>query len=156
MKVLTIIPADDSQPITTRTSAAHLDELQQIVGGLIQSIPHWVEHENRRAEVYCDEEGRLKGKQRNHRATAMWQKVLGDERPFSYPPQLYGDVVIVQTAPKIVPFERRVITLTLSGEEWFTVVAKLAGKPLSADGKELLHRAGVSISNQLAEEAAKR
>lgn len=46
-------------------------------------------------------------------------------------------------------FEYRDITLTLKGAEWFAIVAKLADKPMSKEGRELFKSAGHSIARQL-------
>ena len=97
--IITILKSNGTREVHEYTSKPQLKELQRIVGGLIQLVPHWSKFDGRRADVWCNEEGRLNGLPFNEQATNMWLQVLGDG-PFSYPPQLFGDIAVAQTAPK--------------------------------------------------------
>lgn len=92
---LTVIHADGVIERTTTPAKPELSLLQSKVGGLIESVPHWASYNGRRAQVWCNEEGRINGLPLNTKATELWLSVLG-KGPFSYPPQLFGDVLIVQ------------------------------------------------------------
>lgn len=47
------------------------------------------------------------------------------------------------------------IAITLTGAEWFAILAKLADKPLSDDGRRHYQTAGDSMTKQLKEAAKK-
>ena len=85
--------------IIVREGTDKLPELQGIVGGLIESVPHWNYYEGQLCAVYANETGRLRGLPRNERATALWLAALG-KGPFRYEPELVGDIVIVQSVAK--------------------------------------------------------
>ena len=46
-------------------------------------------------------------------------------------------------------FFEREITITLTGAEWFAYIARVLGKPLSAEGARLYSQAGEKIQQQL-------
>ena len=81
----------------TQAKAPTLDELQKLVGGYIQQVPHWVKHDGLKADVWCDEDGKVNDKPFNRRATTMWYAALGVGSLADF---LVGDVVIVTSAPK--------------------------------------------------------
>lgn len=62
-----LIPADLTLPIK-EVQADGLRDLQALVGGYIQDMPH--QHE--RVSVWGDEEGKIKGRPINARATTVW------------------------------------------------------------------------------------
>jgi len=41
------------------------------------------------------------------------------------------------------------VTVTLKGEEWFALMTKLAGKPLSDEGRAILRRAQQKLGEQV-------
>lgn len=51
-------------------------------------------------------------------------------------------------------FSKSDITVTLTGEEWFAIMVKLARKPLSPYGRRCLQRAQKRLGDQLAGTAA--
>jgi formate-dependent phosphoribosylglycinamide formyltransferase (GAR transformylase) len=58
---------------------------------------------------------------------------------------------------RILPaFENRDIAIVLTGEEWFAMIAKLLGKPLSDEGRRLNKAAGVKLAEQLKIENARK
>jgi len=91
---LIIIPADTAKPIELREADTELATLQAIVGGYIELVPDWHEHEGRSCDVFCNERGRPEGLPVNARATDGWLKALEGKGPLRYAPVLYGDVVI--------------------------------------------------------------
>jgi hypothetical protein len=56
----------------------------------------------------------------------------------------------------LVKFEDRDIAIVLTGEEWFAMIAKLIGKPLSDEGKRLNKDAGVKLAAQLKAESERK
>ena len=99
-KTMTVIPADDSLPITTATGAPGLADYQKAVGGYIETVPDIDAYEGRPAVLFCNEEGRINGLPLNARATKVWKDALNfDKRPagdFWYEPELYGNVIVVE------------------------------------------------------------
>lgn len=85
MKPLTVLVVPVEGPLRTETvSKKNLSAMQRLVGGYIEAISGsgWT--------AYCDEEGKLKGKEFNRRASALalalgWNFYPGDS--------LVGDVV---------------------------------------------------------------
>ncbi len=56
-------------------------------------------------------------------------------------------------------FENSDVTITMKGAEWFALVAKAAGKPLSPEGRVIANSAGRKMCEQLtaaADKLAKR
>lgn len=51
-----------------------LEELQAIVGGYIEVVPGFLTYNGELCIAYCDEEGSLKNKARNERASALWRE----------------------------------------------------------------------------------
>jgi len=79
----------------TQPKAPTLDQLQGAVGGYIETVPGFtkfvfLDRIYTRGRAYADEEGKLKGKQYNQRATAAWHEqqkgIIGHD-------SLVGDVV---------------------------------------------------------------
>jgi len=83
---------EHSQP-----KAPTLDELQKLVGGYIQQVSHWTKHDGLKADVWCDDDGKVNDKPFNRRATTMWYAALGQ----TVGDHLVGDVVIVTSVPKV-------------------------------------------------------
>lgn len=102
MYIVTTLKADGTREVANLNNKPSLDVLQREVGGLIQSVPHWINFEGRRADIFCNEEGRLNGMLLNKTATDMWKDTLGYSEmtrdKFRYTPELFGNVVIVQKA----------------------------------------------------------
>lgn len=78
-----IIPADDLQLAQhiKREAPPELEELQGLVGGFIEQVPHWTEHLGKPCVAYCNEEGKPKGLPINARATFIYLNVLSRLRP---------------------------------------------------------------------------
>jgi hypothetical protein len=98
MGIVITIPADEAQPIRPRETMIQpaLQELQDIVDGYIEAVPHWDSHMGAPCVVYCNEEGKLRGLPLNKRATALWWEYLGGG---VYNDVLCGDIVIVVDLP---------------------------------------------------------
>jgi hypothetical protein len=98
MRQVTVISPDGG--ITTQTvPRADYALLRSLVGGLIETVPHFTRYEGRPCRAFVDEEGQLKGLPLNVTATRLWRERLG-RGAFRYEPLLYGVLVIDQTAPK--------------------------------------------------------
>jgi hypothetical protein len=97
MGTVIVIPADDSQPVETRDTDQQpgLPELQKIVGGYIEVVPHWDTHLDRECVVYCNEEGKLNELPINMRATVAWYQAIGGR----VDDVLVGNVVMVVDLP---------------------------------------------------------
>jgi len=75
-----------------------LDFIQQAVGGSIEMVPHFIKYDGRPVTVvYANEEARRMTLKFNTLATQAWLLCLhcGSKR---YPPQLFGDILIVRRA----------------------------------------------------------
>lgn len=86
--------------MTSPCTSLPLPKLQELVGGYIETVPHFKEYEGEKCVAFCDEEGKLKGHKINAEATKIWYNQpemvkLGDRRFQDY---LVGVVVIVQGA----------------------------------------------------------
>jgi hypothetical protein len=93
MGKLTIIKADGTVE-TKEVAKLKLDDLQEGVGGFIETVPYLDRYEDAKCVAFCDEEGKLKRKPINEKATAIWYDDIG--QPVG--DYLVGDVVIVQGA----------------------------------------------------------
>lgn len=99
---LTIIKADGTE--TTQMCSAELKELQALVGGLIEQVPHFTKYDGKKCIAWCNEEGRIKGLPVNPKATSLWKSTLGwtPEKQasgvFWYEPIVLGTLVIQQAA----------------------------------------------------------
>ena len=92
MGKITILYANGEEAMATATSLS-LQKLQEMVGGWIERVPMFATYNGEKCAVFCDEEGKLKGKPVNAAATKAWYEVapqmVGQDR-------LVGEVVIVQ------------------------------------------------------------
>lgn len=53
-----------------------IDILQEAVDGHIEIVPYWDRYNDQECVVFCNEDGKGLGLQRNVTATALWDKVL--------------------------------------------------------------------------------
>lgn len=91
-KVITLLANGETKE-QLQPKAPDLKQLQAIVGGYIETVPHFTKFgDMKRGVAYCNEEGLLRGLQFNAAATSAWLQNLG-KGPFGYPPRLHGDVV---------------------------------------------------------------
>ena len=71
------------------------DFIQQVVGGSIEMVPHFIKYEGRLVTVvYANEEARRTTLKFNTLATQAWLSCLHGG-PKRYRPQLFGDILIV-------------------------------------------------------------
>jgi hypothetical protein len=68
-----------------------LERAQELVGGYVQVIPNFRIYDKMPCVVLADEEGKMKNKPVNNRATAYWKKAAGNIGM----DMLVGDIVIV-------------------------------------------------------------
>jgi uncharacterized protein DUF3846 len=75
-----LIRVDGSQvEITSKGKKFTLEELQALVGGYIESVPHLPGGLSREADMICNEEGKLIGLRFNATASALAQQnIVGD------------------------------------------------------------------------------
>jgi hypothetical protein len=94
MGKITII-YQNGETISAPCSSLPLEKLQSMVGGYIESVPHFRSYEGEKCIAFCDEEGKLKGRQINLTATNLWHDqvpaIVGHD-------VLVGDILIVQGA----------------------------------------------------------
>lgn len=95
-----IIPADPNVAVSYRDTDKQptLQELHRIVGGYIEAVPHWDDHNGEPCVVFCNEEGKLARPEPlpvNDRATLMWWNVLGRR----VEDVLVGNVVMLVNLP---------------------------------------------------------
>jgi Domain of unknown function (DUF3846) len=98
MGIVIVIPADAQQAIRSRETDTQppLQELQDIVDGYIEAVPHWDDYMGKPCVVYCNEEGKLRDLPVNKRATDLWWGKLGGG---IYDDVLCGDIVLVVDLP---------------------------------------------------------
>jgi hypothetical protein len=90
---LTIIKADGTVT-TEKADKVSLEDLQEGVGGYIETVPYFDNYKNERCVAFCNEYGKLNGDPMNGTATRLWWDALG--QPVT--DYLVGDIVIVQGA----------------------------------------------------------
>jgi hypothetical protein len=92
-----IIPADEVQSVLLRETDKQptLQELHAIVGGYIEAVPHWDQHNGQPCVAYCNEEGKLNELPINMRATVAWYRELGQR----VDDVLVGNVVLLVNLP---------------------------------------------------------
>lgn len=89
-----IVAADGRVAKLVRRRPPTLDQLQKLVGGYIEIVPHLNRYgDYRRGTAYVNEEGRIRELPFNRRATEAWTDCLRGGGPLRYEPRLYGDMV---------------------------------------------------------------
>jgi hypothetical protein len=88
---LTTINTDGSIEEREQTKCPDIEQLQEAVGGYVESVPYWQKHDGKRAWVICNEEGKLHGLPVNCTATLMWH----DAQKLVRADVLVGNIVIV-------------------------------------------------------------
>lgn len=95
MGQMVIIRVDGTEE-TTEVDHVTLEDVQSAVGGDIQAVPYFDHWKREQCQVWCDEEGKLKGYEHNSRATQHWNENLrhrhGIEENSDH---LVGDIVIL-------------------------------------------------------------
>lgn len=71
---------------TTQPKAPDLKQLQEAVGGYIETIPHWSKIQSggvwhTRGKGYCNEDGIMKGLRYNKHATTQWRAAVPSGDP---------------------------------------------------------------------------
>lgn len=96
-----IIKVDGTREETTQDKEPKLDQLQQAVGGPIETIPHFTKYEDlSRGYAYCNEHGKRHGLGENSRASVAWWSLLAtDGRPFRRD-VINGDVIFYAKVKK--------------------------------------------------------
>jgi hypothetical protein len=99
MGIVITIPADGVQAIRSRETDKQpgLQELQDIVDGYIEAVPHWDDYMGKPCVVYCNEDGKARELPVNMRATLLWYAKLGG--PAQNGDVLCGDIVLVVDLP---------------------------------------------------------
>jgi hypothetical protein len=87
--VIVIHPDGRYEPVECKGKLS-LEKAQELVGGYVEIVPMFDKFSGVSCVVLCDEEGKLKHKPINNRATLEWYKCasLGGD-------MLVGDVVVV-------------------------------------------------------------
>lgn len=106
--MLITIPADTNAPITSieATPSSLLTECQRLVGGYVEVVPFFGQYDNEKCIVLCDEEGKLKGKPLNARASVAWLGELPPVQRMAMQDFLVGDIVVL-TGRELAAFTRR-------------------------------------------------
>ena len=92
MGTVTIIYASGDEDSSAATSLS-LDMMQKAVGGYIEVVPLFRKYDGEKCVALCDEEGKLKRKQVNIKATQLWHDQLGPRAAMDV---LVGDILIVR------------------------------------------------------------
>ena len=98
-KMLTYPAAGDVSEIELLTMPT-LKQLQKAVGGFIEAVPRFdtIEYKGEKVPciAFCDEEGKLKRKDINSKATQLWAEALGmTTRELFNNDVLVGDIVVL-------------------------------------------------------------
>jgi len=90
--LITIIPADNDKKVFVQETKRppSLTQLQKLVGGYLEQVPHFEQYMTKRCTVYCNEEGKIRNLPSNERATKAWWLTMGVAHDY-----LCGDVAIV-------------------------------------------------------------
>jgi hypothetical protein len=75
-----------------------LETLQKLVGGYIERVPHFGSFGGQKCIAFADEDGRMKAKPINEKATELWFEAAGSKKGVSLDyikNFLVGDVVIL-------------------------------------------------------------
>lgn len=72
-----VIKVDGTVTSTLNKDSCTLEEVQKIVGGYIELVPHFNAWEGEPCQVWCDEEGKVKRKAINQKATEEWYDAVG-------------------------------------------------------------------------------
>lgn len=92
---ITVLCADGETRVYERDTKPTLEFWQEQVGGYIERVPQFDTYEGEPCVVWCDEEGKLKGKPINDRATMLWANCLNIDL-YAMQDVLVGDICIVQ------------------------------------------------------------
>lgn len=100
---ITTIAPDGAITIKTYTAEIPLEDLNEAVGGYIESVPFFTTYEGRECVVFCNEHGKIKDLPRNEPANKLWDALLAaypkplsrisDGREVDY---LVGTIAIIQ------------------------------------------------------------
>lgn len=74
MYQITIIKTDGTEVTTVQPHKPDLEQLQNAVGGLIETVPYFTKFKGRRGVAYANEEGLLMGLPMNRAASAAWRE----------------------------------------------------------------------------------
>lgn len=89
-RYILITPHGENEPINY--GKMKLETAQELVGGYVEVVPLFNKYLGQPCIVLCDEEGKLKGKPVNNRASLEWYKCLGH----SVDDMLVGDILVLQ------------------------------------------------------------
>lgn len=86
-----IVIAPDGEKEPVNTNKVSLEQAQALVGGYVEVVPGFNKYLGNPCVVLCDEEGKLKGKPYNNRATGEWHKCTG-----AHDVVLVGNILVLQ------------------------------------------------------------
>lgn len=97
-----VIKPDGSQTQELVQKPPNLAESQKLVGGYIEVVPGWnqwflKDYGFVDAVVICDEEGKLRDKPLNQKATGLWRAHAGQSRDV-----LVGDIVVIAGSKEFI------------------------------------------------------
>lgn len=86
-----ITPEGEKEPVLTKKLS--LEKAQELVGGYVEVVPMFNKYLGKSCVVLCNEEGKIRGLDRNNRATLEWIKCTGPITDC-----LVGSVVVIMGA----------------------------------------------------------
>lgn len=89
--IATVFRADGAVAQLELEAPLSLEQLQKLVGGYFQQVPHWHSYLHQRCIAFCNEDGRSLDLPINHRATKEWMRVA----PEFESNLLFGLVVVI-------------------------------------------------------------
>lgn len=95
MELITI-KIDGTEDRITVDDVPTLDQMQSAVGGYIETVPYFERFEGKPCVAFCDEEGKLKQKPINEKATMKWAQHF--DGPID--DVLVGDIFIITGTPE--------------------------------------------------------
>jgi hypothetical protein len=88
--------SDGQREVSAIVVGPSLIDLQTMVGGYVEIVPHWKTYQGQLCIAYANEEGKVKGLPFNLEATELWYKQLQYARQQSVTGDiLVGDIAIV-------------------------------------------------------------
>jgi hypothetical protein len=96
---MVVIKPDHSITSEKLLSIPELEQLRSGVGGSIEIVPRFIKFIKRDCVAFCDEEGKMKGKQFNLLAHTFWEACVGRKIVEDH---LVGDIVIIVGSPSFL------------------------------------------------------
>lgn len=93
MYEIIIIQPNGDRSFKKQDATPNCDTISELIGGLLEIVPHFDRFGSNSCVAFCDEEGKLKGLKLNGAATYLWWSCMAHEG--FRPDTLHGPLVII-------------------------------------------------------------